>query len=342
MIDDLESLCDEGHHEAAATLAEFALKLNDAAVGYVDDAGGEIVDIADRLIDLHYRACRLGRPDPGNLARRLLDLEVSTEVGLHRAAAAYADVLGEVGLAAYRRLIEPRWRRSKPASDCYFDGDAFDLHQAMLGWALGTGDPDALIGVHARGRMLPGDRLEICQALQAAGRGDEAIQWARRGLREHRDRQWQMGGLREFLSPPGRSAERRKRRSACSGTPSAPNHRSRPTGVSFKRLARWGATVIGRPAVRENSVRVSPTGRRGEGEGLPEPPRCWWRYCSLRAEERRLGAPVSNSAVTDRCGFLWHGRGRRPIHWTPSMSTSRRSSGTSIGRTIPAISPQSS
>lgn len=200
LIDDLESLCEDGHHHAAATLAEFALKSTDAAIGYVDDSGGEIVDIAGRLIDVHLRACRLGRPDPGELAKRLLDLEVSTELGLHRAAATYADVLGETGLAAYRRLIEPRWRRAKPAGDGYFSGDAFGLHQAMLGWAQGTGDPDALIEVHARGRMLPKDVLEICRALEAAERGDEAIQWALRGLREHRDRQWQLRGLREFLA----------------------------------------------------------------------------------------------------------------------------------------------
>ena len=200
VIDDLESLCEDGHHQGAMTLAEFALKSTDAAVGYVDDSGGEIMDIAERLIDVHHRACRLGRPDPGKLAKRLLDLEVSTEVGLHRAAAVYADVLGETGLAAYRRLIEPRLRRAKPAGDDYYGGDAFHLHQAMLGWALGTGDPDALIDVHARGRMLPGDVLEICQVLEAADRGDEAIEWGMRGLREHRDRQWQLRGLREFLS----------------------------------------------------------------------------------------------------------------------------------------------
>lgn len=200
VIDNLESLCDDGHHHAVATLVEVALKLTDAAVGYIDDSGGEIVDILDRLADVHYRACQLGRPDPKKLAKRLLDLEVSTEVGLHRAAATYADVLGETGLTAYRRLIEPRWRRVNPDRDGYLGSDAFALHQCMLGWALGTGDPDALIEVHSRGKMLPGAVLEVCQALQAAGRGDEAIEWARRGLRKHRDRQLQLGGLREFLS----------------------------------------------------------------------------------------------------------------------------------------------
>ena len=201
VIDGLENLCDAGHPDAAVALTEHAHRLADAAINYVDDSAGWLTDISLRLIEVHHRACVQGRPDQVELASRLLDMELSTElIGPNRAAATYADVLGAAGLAAYHDLIEPRWRRVKLDGDEYFSRGVFGVHQAMVGWALGTGDPDALIRVHGRGLMLPDEFLEICRALVTAARGDEAIEWARRGLREHVGRLWQLTDLRDFLS----------------------------------------------------------------------------------------------------------------------------------------------
>ena len=200
VIDALADLCDAGQHDAAARLAEHAHRRADKAIDYVDDSDGRLSGISLRLSQVHHRACVEGRPDPVELAARLVDLELASELdGFYRAAAEYAEVLGEAGLAAYRERLEPQWKRIGHGAGDWPD-NAFAVRQAMAGWAIGTGDPDALIEVHGRDRILPGNVLEIALALDAAGRSDEAMAWARRGIAEHGDSQWQAGNLREFLA----------------------------------------------------------------------------------------------------------------------------------------------
>jgi uncharacterized Zn finger protein len=200
VIDALGDLCDAGHPAAVTVLAEHAHRRADEAIQYVDDSDGWLTDISTRLAEVHLRACMAAAPDPVELASRLVELELTSELdGFHRAAATYAAVLGETGLAAYRDLLEPRWRRIDTHSDDWSD-DTFEIRQAMVGWALGTGDPDALIEVHSRDQMLPDTFLEIAETLAAAGRLGEAIEWARRGLVENADRHRQTLPVREFLA----------------------------------------------------------------------------------------------------------------------------------------------
>ena len=200
VIDSLEDLCDAGHHDATARLCEHAHRCADKAVEYVDDSDGWLSGISSRLSELHLRACEAGRPDPVELAGRLLELELASELdGFHRSAASYAGVLGETGLAAFRGGLEPRLEGISAEADRW-SGGAFAVEQALVGWALGTGDPDALIEAHSRRSVLAGDVLEIAQALDRAGRGEEAVAWARRGLAEQGSRPWQVGGLRDFLA----------------------------------------------------------------------------------------------------------------------------------------------
>ena len=200
VIDGLEDLCDAGHHDAAARLSEHAHRRADKAIENVDDSDGWLSGFSSRLSELHLRACEAGSPDPVELAGRLLELELTSELdGFHRSAASYAGVLGESGLAAFRKGLEPRLERISPEADRW-SGGAFAVEQALVGWALGTGDPDVLIEAHRRDRVLPGDVLEIAQTLDRAGRGEEAIAWAGRGLAEWGSRPWQVGELRDFLA----------------------------------------------------------------------------------------------------------------------------------------------
>lgn len=199
MIEHLESLCDLGHPDAVAGLAEHAFRWADESINWVDDSDGHLIGVIERLSELHLRACHEGTADPVELAGRLVKLELKSELdGFHRAAASYTDILGEAGLAEYRRLLEPRWKQVKPTTE--WDGANFAVRQAMIGWALATGDPDALIEVHSRGSMSPRDILEIAIALNAAGRIDEAISWAQRGINDRRSRPRASDDLREFLA----------------------------------------------------------------------------------------------------------------------------------------------
>ena len=200
VIDALDDLCDAGHHDASARLAEHAHRRADESMAYVDDSDGWLSGFSERLSDLHLGACEAGEPDPVELAARLVELELSSELdGFYRSGAVYAGILGEVGLAEFRARLEPLWKRTGPKTDDWSD-NTYVVRRAMVGWALGTGDPDALIEAHRRDQILPGDVLEIARALDRAGRVDEAIAWARRGIADWGSQPWQVGDLREFLA----------------------------------------------------------------------------------------------------------------------------------------------
>ena len=200
LIDGLTELCDVGHPEAAALLAEHAHHCADEAIGYVDDSDGWLMEISERLAELHLRACDEGEPDPVELADRLVSLELTSELdGFHRAAATYADVLGPDGVDQYRRLVEPRWASLRSHTEG-FSSQRFRLREAMVGVALATGDPDELIEVYRHDLRTPDAYLEIARTLVAAGRDTEAEAWAREGLENFADRVWQTPPLREFLA----------------------------------------------------------------------------------------------------------------------------------------------
>ena len=196
----LDDLVKAGHAAAAVALAEHAHRRSDKAVEYIDDSDGWLTDISGRIGELHLAACREALPDPVELAKRLAELELTSELDtFHRAAATYADLLGPDGIAAYRRIVEPKWRAAKKNKDSYGHG-AFAATEAMIGVAQAGGDPDDLIAIRGRDLRTPDDYLEISQALVAAGRRGEALEWTRRGLDAFADRHWQTPPLREFLA----------------------------------------------------------------------------------------------------------------------------------------------
>ncbi|MCY3893287.1 MAG: SWIM zinc finger family protein [Acidimicrobiaceae bacterium] len=200
MLDAVDDLGHAGHHDTVAELAEYAHRRADRAINHMDDSDGWLTAISDRLAEMHLQACTAARPDPVKFAKRLAKLELTSELdGFHRSAATYAEVLGDKGLAAFRRAIEPEWSKLDPAGDEWADG-AFGLRQAMIGWALGSGDPEALIEAHRRERIRPHDMAEIAAAFERAGRDDDAIEWARRGLSGLGHGSWQAAEARDLLA----------------------------------------------------------------------------------------------------------------------------------------------
>lgn len=187
-LSELSALCDAGHADGAIELAEYAFELAEAAIQYVDDSDGWITSIAADIGEVHYRACSEHRPDPVEFAGRLLRLELRSELDtFHHAAATYAEVLGERGLAEFHRLLVPRWEQNPTRTEAMSDGtwtESYGISEAMIGWALGTDDPDALIDVRSRDLWTAGDYLSIVRSLIGAGRSEEALNWARLGLVE--------------------------------------------------------------------------------------------------------------------------------------------------------------
>jgi len=200
VVDALSDLANAGHADAVIALAEHAHGCAEAATQYIDDSDGWLSDIEDRVVNLHLSACETARPDSVALARRLADLELTSELdGFHRAALTYADVLGPEGIAEYRRLVAPRWEALPDKTD-RFSGRRFAVEQAMIGIALAGRDPDELIDIRGKNLGSPWDYLEIARALADAERVDEAIEWSRRGMAEYASRTHQLPDLRDFLA----------------------------------------------------------------------------------------------------------------------------------------------
>ena len=191
LIDSLAELLVGGFAAELIDLCEHALACLEDALGSVDDSDGFMGDIRDRLIGLHHEACLKVRPDPVALAERLFEWELHSDWEIFLGAAAtYADVLGEPGLAAYRRRAEEVWERTPalaPGKDREYSTPRFTITHIMETLADLSLDVDALVAVKARDLTSPYHFVEIAEIYVAAGRYDDALAWAERGSAAYPD-----------------------------------------------------------------------------------------------------------------------------------------------------------
>lgn len=188
VLDSLDELLADGHADAVIELAEHALVRVEDAVGYVDDSDGWLGGIAERIGDLHLAACSEAQPDPAALAERLFQAELTAETFdvFYGAASTYADVLGDAGLATYRRLAEEAWSRLPtlgPGDDRRsWRGDRYRITKIMETLAAMTGDVDAEVAILARDLSSAWQYVRIVHAYRDADRHGDALDWAERGL----------------------------------------------------------------------------------------------------------------------------------------------------------------
>ena len=180
------ALLPAGHAEAVVELTEYALGRVQKAMSTIDDSSGWFAQVITDLERLHHDACLVARPDPVGLARRLFAFEVDGEWDIFiDSVERYADVLGEEGVAEMRRLAEERWTTMpERAPGAGFDTTPgrFHLERMMEKLAVQAGDVDARVEVMARDLSYAYDFLEIAEVLAEAGRDDDALEWAQRGM----------------------------------------------------------------------------------------------------------------------------------------------------------------
>jgi tetratricopeptide (TPR) repeat protein len=186
LIDSLDGLLADGFFAEVVDLCEHALACLEDALGSVDDSDGFMGDIRDRLVALHHEACLQAHPDPVALAERLFEWELHSDWEIFLGAAAtYADVLGESGLAAYRRRAEEVWARTSALTvgmDSDHSTSRFVITHVMETLAGLSQDFDALVAIKARDLSSPYRFLQIAEACAAAGRDDDALAWLEQGL----------------------------------------------------------------------------------------------------------------------------------------------------------------
>jgi uncharacterized Zn finger protein len=173
----LRALTADGQAAQAVVLAEEAIRVLGEAYGEIDDSDGVVGEVAAAVAEAHLEACGVARPDPARLADWLVGavLDGSNDV-TDLDPLDYADVLGPSGLARIRQLATEALRR-RPSG--------WAERYLMERLVKAEGDVDALVALHALDLDPSGaTHLLIAEELGSAGRADEALAWAERGLRK--------------------------------------------------------------------------------------------------------------------------------------------------------------
>ncbi|MGW2235381.1 SWIM zinc finger family protein [Streptomyces sp. NPDC001759] len=176
----IDAVTESGRGEQAVTMAVEAMRLLTEAADSVDDSDGGLGQVGACLAEAHLNACRAARPDPEELAHWLVQQALGDFDGITDIDPLdYEDVLGEPGMSALRKLAIEAWRRRRTG---------WAERSLMQHLARAGGDVDLVIAVHAADLTANGHtHLLIAHELEAAGRPEEAVDWAERGLRDAPD-----------------------------------------------------------------------------------------------------------------------------------------------------------
>jgi uncharacterized Zn finger protein len=200
-IGKLRVLLGQGHAAEAVELIEHCASAIERATEMVDDSDGHMGTAFEEVQRLHLEACERADLDPAWLAERLFSLMMATEYDLfYEAAEDYAHLLGETGGRRYAELVRAEWerlpvlrpaddRRSKHSGAFFVTGEeiserhgSFRLTHAMELLAERSGDVEEMVAVLSRDLSLPYSFLRIAEVYAGAGRDEEALEWAERGV----------------------------------------------------------------------------------------------------------------------------------------------------------------
>jgi hypothetical protein len=131
VLDTVADLPSSGRAALALKLVERAIERIGRAFENIDDSDGDLGVLLERARDIHLAAAGAARPDPVQFARKLFACEMTDDFGTFVGAVGlYAEVLGETGLAEYRRLATKAWDGPTSRKDDQDDDDlAVGRHQ---------------------------------------------------------------------------------------------------------------------------------------------------------------------------------------------------------------------
>jgi uncharacterized Zn finger protein len=195
VLDTIAGLASGARAGVALELAERAIDRIEQAIEEIDDSDGHCAALLDRARDIHLAAVREVRPDPVRLARDLFAREMAEAYGTFDGAVAlYADILGDTGLAEYRRLATETWEKlsavggreqRKEEDEGHEDELVGDRHR-LLGildfFAERAGDVDTRIALRAKDLSSQWSYLQLAEFCRSQGREEEALRRAEEGL----------------------------------------------------------------------------------------------------------------------------------------------------------------
>lgn len=152
-----------------------------------DDSSGVIGDAVRRLLDLHPDAALHAQVKPATLVNWMMKFQFDNEVDYFNLdIVLYAPVLGETGVALYRRRLQELAVSLgvEPTTDeLWAPGTPHqwsDLKYNYQRLAVLDRDVDAIIRTHARDQRVAAWQEDTAEALEEIGEFDLAIDWARK------------------------------------------------------------------------------------------------------------------------------------------------------------------
>jgi len=185
-LDGVEGLLDSGHAAAMIDPCERGMHLLAEAMSRVDDSDGYMSVLSERLEELHLQACEAAPPDSVALGEKLFQL--AWKGGFNEwsgTAETYANLLGERGLAAFRKKAEVEWAKVPVRMGSEGEVEVehrFRLTSIMELLARQSGNTEQLVAVLARDLSSAHRYLQIARLYRDAGQHEEALAWAMKGL----------------------------------------------------------------------------------------------------------------------------------------------------------------
>jgi len=192
-LETVESLVANSRAPLALRLTERAIERIERALGSIDDSDGHCGALLHHVSEIHLAAVTAIQPDPVQLARDLFEREMEDKYDVFSGAVArYEQVLGERGLAEYRRLAEKAWQKLPARSASRADQDLSAEYAQLMGildfFAEQDGDTDARIALRAKGLSSSYDYLQLAEFCLKHGRAKDALRFAEEGLRMFEDK----------------------------------------------------------------------------------------------------------------------------------------------------------
>ena len=201
VIEQLPALIERGGAAAAKTMIDAILDDLPDALETLEDNSQPGFDLLDRAVALHLDACRALGPEPLALAQEVFEREADGD-GFEAAADRYADILGETGLAEYRRLAEAALARLPPAIRGGFgraDIQRPALVRILDRFAEREGDLDRRIALRRGEARDARSCLALARFCLEQGRPDLALQAAEDAAWLHAE-DWDAEALTLFLA----------------------------------------------------------------------------------------------------------------------------------------------
>ncbi|RUY49614.1 acyltransferase [Mesorhizobium sp. M7A.F.Ca.CA.001.09.2.1] len=176
------------HADIMLKLAIQVIDQVEAALENIDDSDGHCAPLLDRACEIHLQAAQVAPCVSVSLARDLFEREINGDYDTFSGAAGrYSDVLGEDGLAEYRRLATEAWEElpataGKSRTGHILNGDHYRLREILDFFAERDGDVEARIALRAKHLSSLEAYLQIAKLCLSYGRADEALRWAEDGL----------------------------------------------------------------------------------------------------------------------------------------------------------------